>query len=252
MIYCMVMRAHLTVLMAFLSVTALSAGSDDAVLSFSTKGPDRYADGTTVMDGECYALVWSKDGVFDGLTAAGTPVDVDDKVVIVAPVAKDGRCPDINFQIDAAEADANADGVYAVYLLDTRVKTGGSVRPSGSSGGMRALNGYGAVTEGAVSVGAFDVKGVPEACSAAGQIAAVSAAVPADRAQPRVKNFRVDGDNVYLTVENLGGYLRVQHGSDVSAAEGTGIANAADGAGGDVVLVAPRRGKSGFYKVVRN
>ena len=32
-----------------------------------------------------YALVWSKDGVFEGLQADGVPVDANDKVVLVAP-----------------------------------------------------------------------------------------------------------------------------------------------------------------------
>lgn len=32
------------------------AGITDYVATFSTPGPDRYADGTVVADGECYAL----------------------------------------------------------------------------------------------------------------------------------------------------------------------------------------------------
>ena len=39
------------------------AAVDDTLISFSTPGPDKYADGTDVLAGECYALVWSKDGV---------------------------------------------------------------------------------------------------------------------------------------------------------------------------------------------
>ena len=34
----------------------------DTLITFSTKGPDTYLDGKTVMDGECYALVWTKNG----------------------------------------------------------------------------------------------------------------------------------------------------------------------------------------------
>ncbi len=34
----------------------------DKLARFSTLGPDCYADGTIVRDGECYALVWSPTG----------------------------------------------------------------------------------------------------------------------------------------------------------------------------------------------
>lgn len=47
----------------------------DTRISFYTEGPDRYSDGTVVLDGESYALVWSKDGQFDGFTASGRSVD---------------------------------------------------------------------------------------------------------------------------------------------------------------------------------
>lgn len=66
---------------------AFAGNAADTLITFSTcgAGPDRYADGEAVMDGECYALVWSKDGVFEGLQADGVPVDANDKVVLVAP-----------------------------------------------------------------------------------------------------------------------------------------------------------------------
>ena len=49
--------------LAFLLITTIVvAGQNDALLAFSTKGPDRYADGTPVQVGEAYALVWSRTG----------------------------------------------------------------------------------------------------------------------------------------------------------------------------------------------
>lgn len=247
------MRKTILFLTLLSGFSVFSAGSDDTVIAFSTVGPDRYADGTTVMDGECYALVWSGDGVFEGFTASGEPQDSADKVVIIAPVADGGRCPDINFQIDSEEVEKNESGVYAVYLLDTRVKAGDTVRPSGSSAGIDALNGYGAVTKRTVSIkavssGDFPVLGGEERP----QVADQSAAAPKNLAQPKIKSFRLEGDYAYLKVENLSGYLRVQHGADVTASDGTGVAVAADGAGDDVILIAPKSGGSGFYKVVRN
>ncbi len=102
------------------------AAVNDTLIAFSTPGPDTYLDGTTVKDGECYALVWSADGVFEGVKADGTAVDPNDRVVLVAAAAKDGRCPDMVYQIDADEAKALADGQYGVYLLDTRRTVNGA------------------------------------------------------------------------------------------------------------------------------
>ena len=134
---------------------AATAGIDDALLSFSTVGPDKYADGSDVLAGECYALVWSADGQFDGLKADGTTVDPADKVVLIAPVAKQGAngtyCPPILYQVDQAFADAHKSGQYAVYILDTRVKaTDGTWAVGGvdEKGALKAVNGYDAVSEG--------------------------------------------------------------------------------------------------------
>ena len=134
---------------------AATAGIDDALLAFSTVGPDKYADGTDVLAGECYALVWSADGQFDGLKADGTTVDPADKVVLVAPVAKQGAngtyCPPILYQVDQAFADAHKDGQYAVYILDTRVKaTDGTWAVGGvdEKGALKVVNGYDAVSGG--------------------------------------------------------------------------------------------------------
>lgn len=64
------------------------AGITDYVATFSTPGPDRYADGTVVADGECYALVWSPKGsTFAGFSADGTTVSSADRVVLAAPLA---------------------------------------------------------------------------------------------------------------------------------------------------------------------
>ena len=81
-------------LMTMLGVAGLAVASfaavDDTLISFSTPGPDKYADGTDVLPGEVYALVWSADGQFDGIKADGTTVDPADKVVLLAGVAKQG------------------------------------------------------------------------------------------------------------------------------------------------------------------
>ena len=231
------------------------AGADDATVSFSTRGPDRYADGTTVMDGECYALVWSADGVFEGFSANGEPVDSNDKVVLIAPMAKDGHCPEIVFQLSASVAASLATGVYEVLLLDTRItRADGTTAPNGTTNGkLKMVNGYGGVSDGlaiATTSGGLNAGSVAE--TSGGAVVAAGAKAPAGVAQPRVKHIRVDGDKVFLTVENLPGFMRVQGGAQISDSAALGSATATDGGTQDVILVTQRTGASGFFRVVRN
>jgi hypothetical protein len=127
-------------------------------------------------------------------------------------------------------------------------------KPRGTTDGKPVVvNGYGMATA------TMEVSGFAANSSAAerenpssGQVASSVAAVPADCAQPKIKGMRVDGENVYLTVENLPGFMRVQGGRDVSASDSTGAATETTGSGEDVILVAPKTGSSGFFKVIRN
>ena len=146
-------------LMTMVGVAGLAVASfaavDDTLISFSTPGPDKYADGTDVLPGECYALVWSADGQFDGIKADGTTVDPADKVVLVAQVAKKGTngtyCPPLLYQVDAELAKTLEKGVYAVYLLDTRVAAAdGAIAVGGvdENGALKAVNSYGSVSAG--------------------------------------------------------------------------------------------------------
>ena len=105
----------------------------DKLARFSTLGPDRYADGSIVRDGECYALVWSPAGTaFAGFNADGTPVSSRDRVVLAGALAQDGKCCDAVFQIPAAEYEALKGGEWAVCLVDTRNLAG---MPTGTRNG---------------------------------------------------------------------------------------------------------------------
>lgn len=104
-------------------VSGLFAAANDVVLTFSTVGPDTYADGTTVLDGESYALIWTKTGeTFGGIAADGQLIGEHDKFVLAAGIAKDGKCPTMVFEIEAADYAAYEGGSFALYLLDTRIK----------------------------------------------------------------------------------------------------------------------------------
>ena len=101
------------------------AGIEDKVIKFSASGIDRYADGSVVVDGECYALVWSPKGsVFAGFNADGTVVSPNDRLVLAAPLAKDGKCRDAIFQVPAEEYAELEGGEWAVCLVDTRMGDG--------------------------------------------------------------------------------------------------------------------------------
>ena len=114
------MKFTTSALLLTFAFSAMNVFADAAntLITFSTPGPDTYADGTPVVDGERYALVWTKGEDFAGFTTEGEAVDPKQKVIYKAPLAKDGRCPLTLFQIDSTKAPNG--GVYSVYLLDTR------------------------------------------------------------------------------------------------------------------------------------
>ncbi len=234
----------------------LFAAMNDALLSFSTKGPDLYADGSVVVDGESYALVWTEDGNFEGLNANGEVVDANDKLLLVAPFAKDGRCPPVLFQISAATAEKLEGGVYGVYLLDTRIKDGvtGKVTVSqgvAETGKPSLVNGYGEVAK-ADTVGTVTDASSAKVDEDKEVVASTGAAIPANVQQPKIKAIQIVGDNVQLTVENLPGFMRIQSGTKVTDINVSGAAQATDGSAKDVILVMPKTGNSGFFKVIRN
>ncbi len=206
------------------------AAVNDALLTFSTPGQDKYADGTTVLDGECYALVWTKAGAaFAGLKADGTPVAETDKVILVAPVAQGGRCPTIVYQIPAATADALTGGSYGVYLLDTRVK---------AADGTTALAGF---EDGKpVAVNAQAAVGDSTTASSAGQASmAVAATVVGGAAVeavtiidvPKITGLKVAGAKIQVTVAGMSpvATYKVYTGSQPGKLETEVAAEAQDG-----------------------
>ncbi len=114
------MKKNMLSMLAAMAATAAFAAANDVLVTFSTPGPDRYADGKPVMDGECYALCWSKN--FDGFAINSDGTATGGEVVLFAPLAKAGCCPKVVFEVDADKFDAKgyANGKWAVYLLDTR------------------------------------------------------------------------------------------------------------------------------------
>ena len=237
---------------------AFGGAQNDLRVTFCSSGPDRYADGRTVLDNEFYALVWVKDGAtFAGFAADGSLVAAEGgKVLVSGPWAKDGRCRFVGLQIDAAEASAYAKGAFQLYLLDTRNADGTTL--SAKAGVPGAVNGFAAVAE---TKG--DGNGYSSSLSASGSIMVKTvSALPPGAPQPQITDLQVvdspNGKMLKLKVKNTVPYLRynVAGGEtpqnidvDHVAVEG---ANGAATKDGEVELFVPATGSGAFFKVIRN
>ena len=259
------MKKTIAFLVAGLCAGTLLAGMNNVVIQFSTVGPDTYADGATVMDGETYALVWTPTGAtFGGINANGEALGENDKgekcmVVLKAPFAKGGHCPNIKFQVDEGyAAEHYKGGTWGVYLLDTRkfvtepvkivvdgkeieqtqVKTG----PDGkkvSTGVGGTVSGYGAVLS--------DVK---PSLSPAGAKGGIVQSVPAGIQPPTIKDFKVINGMAYLFLQNTS--PAVSYGVAAGQAPGS-LAPVPQqqpvmGGGSETIIVTPATGASGFYQ----
>ena len=225
-----------------LSVAAVAA-VNDTLLMFSTQGPDKYADGTQVLDGECYALCYVTDAAAFAIKGDGTAA-AGGEVLLTAPVAKDGRCPNLLYVVDAAKAESLAGGAYGVYLLDTRVpKAEGGYTVAGvENGKAKVVNGAGAVAEGGTTgAEATDTIAKLPAAAASGAVTALSVID-----QPKITAIKVDGANIKLTVADL------SPAADYQVTTGTDVANVSEPVAstveGSTFTVSKDAGK--FFKVI--
>ena len=109
----------------------VGAADTGTLVTFSSTGPDAYPDGVTVVDGEYYALAWAEEAAKLVMGADGTVAE--GRVLAKVSVAEDGRCPPVNVKLDAETASACKDGVWGVFLLDTRGSSGGELRISSAT-----------------------------------------------------------------------------------------------------------------------
>ena len=241
-------------LMTMLGVAGLAVASfaavDDTLISFSTPGPDKYADGTDVLPGECYALVWSADGQFDGIKADGTTVDPADKVVLLAGVAKQGAngmcCPPLLYQVDAELAATLANGVYAVYLLDTRVTAAdGAVAVGGvENGKLKAVNSYGAVsgdTTAAASAGSITAAKTTA-------IGGASVATLVEVEAPVITAIKPNGTKITISTSGLSPVAEYKVVTGAKPGEVATEIDAKADANGDFTFEKPANGS--FFKVI--
>lgn len=245
------------------------AGITDYVATFSTPGLDRYADGTIVADGECYALVWSPKGsVFAGFNADGTPISSGDRVVLAAPLAKNGRCRDAIFQIPADEYAELEGGEWAVCLVDTR--TAGGVPAGVANNAPLRVNRWGAVNSG-LKIEPAKASGIMFAVSPKvssrgtllttseddsdeGVCAGVLSAVPPSVKPPKITAFEVSDGIVRLTVTDTVPFLTytLAAGDSPDALEADDAADKVDGdTKAEIAIETDALEGSRFFKVTR-
>jgi len=227
----------------FLSFSGMAMSESAKLVTFSTVGPDRYADDSVVLDGEYYALVWqnAKLGAV-AFTASGEIANGADAAVLrVLPLAKDGCCPKTVFAIDAdALPKLAGTGCLRLYLLDTRTfDASGAVCVNGT----RAVQGSAPVTA-SVSVSFTNVTGQEDA------LAFVSSVLGGDVPQPKITGIRVTPTAIELTVSSTVDTV------NYVVSDGAGNALSAKplaGGAGEIKLTIPRDAaqSQGFFKIVR-
>jgi len=243
------MKKNMLSMLAAMAATAAFAAANDVLVTFSTPGPDRYADGKPVMDGECYALCWSKN--FDGFAINSDGTATGGEVVLFAPLAKAGCCPKVVFEVDADKFDAKgyANGKWAVYLLDTRrFTTNADGKLSVSlAGNLKGVNTSGMVG-GAVSLGTGSL-------STLSGVAATAKDVAGDVvvAEPKITGIRVYEGNVYVTVKGAPYLGYGLTSGDTPAKVDTVVGDATADATGEeeVTIVTPVKAGGEFFKVER-
>ena len=246
---------------------AATAGIKDMVLRFSTPGPDRYADGTVVADGECYALVWSPAGkAFSGFNADGTAASPYDCVVLAAPLAQNGKCRDAFFQVPAAEYDELEGGEWTVCLVDTRNVYG---VPAGAQDGKPLrVNRWGLVQSGVQVEEASKMTAAAPSrkmatatggtrsgtSSASGVRASMLSSVPPDIKPPRITAMEISDDEVALAVEDTVPYISytIESGAEPGNLKPDYFADVVDGDGdGEIVVGTVKSVNRRFFKVKR-
>lgn len=228
------MKKTIAVLFALASVAAF-AGVKDLLVSFSTPGPDKYADGTEVKVGECYSLVYTK-------------ADGSQEIVLNYQTKLAGRCSSVVYMVDEVTAAKYSGGTWGVYLLDTRDFTNGGTPAGLDVNGQPKIQPWvkAEVVSAVASSGNFGSANTDKAISA-GAYDLAAADVP----QPKVTGIKIVGANVVVTVADTRpfvGYTLVS-GSDVtefSAPASTGVNG--DSAA-DIELVTPKKDGAQFFKV---
>ena len=230
------------------SALAFGAWATPSFVQFSSVGPDKYADGETVVDGEIYALV-SVSGEFEGINSDGSTVDPNDVILYAAPLAKGGHCKTVFFTLKEGQDTSN----LAVYLLDTRVKTAdgkSTVTGVDEDGKLTLVNSYAEVD--AIQSGEVVAKATEQVAAEASALATVALSdVPA----PTITGIKVVGAKVEITVANTVPELRytVTGGETPSTITKKDLVSGINGSADGITLVVDSEEAKDcrFFKVTR-
>ena len=204
-------------------------------LSYSIQGAEKYADGSDLSAGECYALVWSEDGEFEGINGNGTPKGAGDEVIYIGQIAKNAA---VSFQI---AKDFKAGGTFEIWILDTRVFRNGEIVAIGKASGGSLT-----VTHAAKAVSAeVSVAGGPTVPAGAsgipgGVIAAPTA--PASIPPLRFTSIKLDGNYVVMEADSTVpgvNYTTVVNGKEAGVTTATSD---------KIILIRPKEGDSAIIR----
>lgn len=239
----------LAVVFALLVSVCAFGAIDDTMIIVGTQGPDKYADGTVVLDGERYALVWSQTQ-FAGFQANGSLVNPDDQVLIVVSRAKNGACRKFAYPVKSSVVAKG--GEISLWLLDTRVYGADNAVSFAKAESATKVE---AITAAAKVEATIDVQ---NPCSAPidseGTVQAKSdaVAIPADAPQPKISAITTDDNFVYVDVENTVPYLRYDVAAGDKPAElksGAATSNPSGNASEKITIITPKTGATGFFAV---
>lgn len=162
------------------------------MLTFTVSGAETYADGSALAEDECYALVWSGDGEFDGINPNGTPTGEWDEVVYIGTIYKDDN---VFFQLPAG---SKSGGIFEIFILDTRVfDDNGKLKSVGKTKGIVNVRDY--VKAANAEVGVYGIQPLPTVDSTSnGGIIATPSADTEEIPAFRFTSIKVDGDWVVM------------------------------------------------------
>lgn len=252
----------LSLLAAAALVGVCATAKDMEWVSFSSTGPDTYADGVEVLEGEVYALVWVKTGYeFQGFKAEdGSLVDPVNNDVFCRAAIADGtnhRCNGTIYIVtDSAKLEKLGSGSLYVYLLDTRktdVDDNGVAVSTVAMGNTKVDGKY--VVNGCEKIDAVistSTVVAVDAEKAAGSGETVAAALPADVPDPSVSEISVTDGKVQVVVENTKPYVRYNIFGGETLGTYEPLANGVNGVEGGIIKFILDNPEAKFFRIQRS
>lgn len=223
------MKKTISALFAIASA-AVFAGAGDLLVTFSTPGPDKYADDKPVLAGERYALVYTY--------ASGLQTNV-----LTYSTREAGHCTPVLFVVSEANVSNFTGGEWGVYLLDTRDFEN---YPLGDT-----LTDAENISEGTfVKAKASDavIKNSMDSAAGTSAITAGDFEIP----RPTVTGIKVEGAYVYVTVQDIVPCLdyTLQSANDTFVfAVPEGVAKDPSSTIKEITLTVPKTEGAQFFKV---